>query len=67
MILFLDQTMPVGRYAGNSVKYAIDNDLQYMIWFRDKVAVTLADETLKYIEDAINIDDNANTMDLFNH
>ena len=49
MILFLRNTMPVGRYAGKNVKDIIDTDLQYMIWFRDQVRITLADETKDYI------------------
>ena len=54
MILFLNNQLPFGKYHGNRVKDTIDNDLQYMIWFRDNVKVSLADETLKYIEDHIN-------------
>ena len=64
MILFLDSTMPVGRYAGKSVKTIIDTDLQYMIWFRKKVAIALTEEVDKYIDDRINDVDKSNKLNL---
>jgi len=47
-LINLQNTLPIGKYYGKTIKYIIDFDIKYVSWMMDKKLIALYGEAEDY-------------------